>query len=136
MTNPRHLTVAEAFELLGQTLAQTVKPLTLSGTIRGLRRGSSWSRCELITFHDSSVSARLPIAIPPSVKIESPDLEDAAVEVVGRFEVHPLYGPLQFVAANINIIDPIAASVLETEQFLAELHCVSDGGVLVQDIGT
>lgn len=119
---PRPLSAAAAIDVLGETLACEVGPLALSGTLRGLRPGKSWSRCELITFDETRVGARLPVAIPPSALVEDGAVDNAEVVITGNFEVHPHYGPVQFVAGHIAVIDAIGHTVLEAQRFMAELE--------------
>ena len=119
---PRPLSAAAAIDVLGETLACEVGPLALSGTLRGLRPGRSWSRCELITFDETRVGARLPVAIPPSALIEDGAVDNAEVVITGNFEVHPHYGPVQFVAGHIAVIDAVGHAVLEAQRFMVELE--------------
>ncbi len=119
----RTLTVEEAVAVVSDALESLVRPMSLTGTLQGLRRGRAWSRCELLAHEGATIAAKLPVAIPPHTRLLDPDrLEGAAVTITGRFEMHPLYGPLQFVAEQIAILDSVAAPVAVARQFLAELR--------------
>ena len=120
--NPRPLSAAAAIDVLGEALACEVGPLALSGTLRGLRPGRVWSRCELITFDQTRVGARLPVAIPPSATVDDSAVDNAEVVITGSFEVHRHYGPVQFVAAHIAVIDAMGHTELEAQRFMAELE--------------
>ena len=118
----RPISAAAAIDVLGVALACEVGPLALSGTLRGLRPGRVWSRCELITFDETRVGARLPVAIPPSALVEDGAVDNAEVVITGSFEVHRHYGPVQFVAQHIAVIDAVGHTELQAQRFMAELE--------------
>ena len=124
MTTEPIYTVDTAVAIVGDAIGTLVGPMSIHGTLQGVHRGRVWSRCELVAHDGSTVTARLPIAIPPQTRLgDNPaELEGAAVTVAGRFETHPLYGPLQFVAERISIVEDVAAPIAATQRFLAALR--------------
>ena len=119
---PKPLSVADAIEALDETLAGHVGDIVVSGTLRGLRARRRWTRCELITFDATRIAARLPVAIPPTAVVDTDAGDNAEVVIAGRFEAHPQYGPVQFVASHITVVDTVGGIVLEMERFMAELE--------------
>jgi len=96
-------TVTELLEALAASVPD--KPVSATGVLQSWRVGSTWSRCELVTYEGPEVVARIVVAIPPGTSIQAPErsLEGTTAIVDGRFQVHPLYGPVQLTAQHIRV---------------------------------
>lgn len=116
-------TVAATVDLLGAHLRR-LGPLTVTGVLHAVRLRSGWARGELVTYSGGGVTARLPIALPPSTVIADALLSSASVRVSGVFETHPLYGPVQLLAGAVDVIE----SHTGPDQLVAELtaHGLAD----------
>jgi len=117
--------VEVALNAVGDAIDAFIGEVIICGTIHGITDGPGWRRCELATHNRGQVTARIPVAIPPTTTLTRPisTMEGAEASIAGRFHVQPLYGPLQFLTTQVTIQANKSETIRQTENTLDELRC-------------
>ena len=118
------LSVTSALDQLRILIDSSIGTHTLVGTIHGITTAHRWRRGELVSEQSGSIVARVPLVIPPIVALPCPadELEGAEAAVIGRFDIHPQYGPLQFIASLVTVQAARSAAAISTQETVERLH--------------
>lgn len=102
----------------GAVLAETIGEVEVAGTISGFKRRRRYSYARLITHQPNSTQpvARLPLAFSSGLVRPGVDLNGASVVVTGRMSAHLLYGPVQFSATRILVVDQESPATQTTRE--------------------
>lgn len=99
--------IAEFITLAGEAVQQHVGAARLTGTITGHKPGRYTTFAQLVAHKPdgNEIKDRLRTVIPAGVITPGTNLNGSLVAITGQGTAHNLYGPLQFTAQRIEVID-------------------------------